>query len=634
VDLRRFLDLYAAETQEHLRLLNRGILDLESVDAARATDEAFRAAHTIKGLSAAMGYSGVTDLAHGLEDCLAELRAGRLAADDTVVDQLLETADALERAIAAAIEAGPTTPPDSMADDFAELVGDASLVSGSGLPSHSPAPLAGAPPAPAGRRGERAVRVRLRADAPIKSARAVLVLKAAERTGELRAHEPAVFTDDFDGTLTLVFGPDVSEAEAEAAILSAGDIETVIWGPRASAAPSPTIGMARERAALAAPPPRRAAHMRIDPAHLDHLAEGIAEASVLHARLQQATATAESGVAGMVDRLGTLLSELQRTILVMRMVPVSELFDRFPRLVRDAARALDKQVEFRMEGADIQLDRAILEEMVDPLVHLLRNAVDHGIEPPSARVAAGKAGRGDLLLRAERERSSVLLQVIDDGHGIDRGRVFAAARAAGILATDSPDDDIGDDELLRLLSQPGFSTAVQVTEVSGRGVGMDAVVARIRSVGGAITLETRPGSGTTFSLRLPLTLALVQALRVRVGGDDYAIPLTHVSEAVELTDVMTAAFRGRESLRLRNELLPLVRLRSVLGSGGEADETAAVIAEIGERRAALAVDELIGREQILVKSFDPAVGMLPYFSGATLLADGRPALILDPLSVM
>jgi two-component system chemotaxis sensor kinase CheA len=631
VDLRRFLDLYASETQEHLRLLDRGILDMESVDATRATDEAFRAAHTIKGLSAAMGYGGVTELAHRLEDRLSQVRAGTLQPTEDVIDDLLAAADALDGAIARAIADGPpaeASPADGGASDRradAERSPSARAKQGAVAGDDGQAP-------PLGRRGERAAHVRLSDDTPIKAARAVLVVKAAERTGELRAYEPGIFDETFDGALTLVFGPDADESAAEAAIFSAGDVAAVTWGPRKSASPSPTIAMARARAAEAAPP-RRSAQIRVDPGRLDHLAEGIGEASVLHARLLQATANAGTRVEHMVDRLGALLTDLQRTIFAMRMVPVSEVFDRFPRLVRDAARAADKHVDLRVEGADIELDRAILEEMVDPLVHLLRNAVDHGLESSEERVAAGKSARGDLLLRAERERTSVKIQVVDDGRGVDAARVVARAKAAGLLPAEAEERQ-SDDALLRLMSRPGFSTAERVTELSGRGVGLDAVVARIRALGGAISMASRRGEGTTFTVRLPLTLALAQALRVRVAGEDYAIPLTHVTEAVELADVMTVAVNGRETLRLRDELLPLVRLRTVLRTGGEQTERAAVIAEIGDRRAALAVDELVGREQILVKSFDAAVGMLPCFSGATVLADGRPALILDPLSVM
>jgi two-component system chemotaxis sensor kinase CheA len=474
--------------------------------------------------------------------------------------------------------------------------------------------------------------VRLRDDTPIKAARAVLVVKAAERTSELRAYEPGLFDESFEGALTLVFGPDVNEAAAESAIRSAGDVESVIWGPGRPSTPVPAVAAPRARAAEAVPP-RRSSQIRVDPGRLDHLAEGIGEASVLHARLQVATASAGPLVESMVDRLAVLLTDLQRTIFAMRMVPVSDVFDRFPRLVRDAARAAGKHVDLRIEGGDIELDRSILEEMVDPLVHLLRNAVDHGLEPSADRVAAGKTARGDLLLRAERERTSVQVQVIDDGRGVDVARVVARAKATGLLSADASDQQ-GDDVLLRIMSQPGLSTTDQVTELSGRGVGLDAVVARIRTLGGAISMASRRGEGTTFTVRLPLTLALAQALRVRVAGEDYAIPLTHVTEAVELADVMTAAVNGRETLRLRDELVPLVRLRAVLRAGTGDTESAAVIAEIGGRRAALAVDELVGREQILVKSFDAATGMLPYFSGATVLADGRPALILDPLSVM
>ncbi|MEX0907775.1 MAG: chemotaxis protein CheW, partial [Gemmatimonadota bacterium] len=288
---------------------------------------------------------------------------------------------------------------------------------------------------------------------------------------------------------------------------------------------------------------------------------------------------------------------------------------------------------FVVEGDDVELDRAILEEIGEPLVHLLRNSVDHGIETPEQRVAAGKTAKGRIRVWAERERSSVRIVVEDDGRGVAAEKVVARARAAGLLEPEAS-GDVTDEELFRLLSHAGLSTAEQVSDVSGRGVGMDVVVSRIRALGGAIEMRTWPGSGTAFHIRLPITLALALALRVRIGDEEYAIPLTHVSEAVELQP-HAFLLDGREMLQLRDEQMPLVRMRRRLRvppDGGT--EQAAVIAEMGDRRAALAVDELIGREQILVKTFDPVAGMLPYFSGATMLADGRPALVLDPLSVI
>jgi two-component system chemotaxis sensor kinase CheA len=314
------------------------------------------------------------------------------------------------------------------------------------------------------------------------------------------------------------------------------------------------------------------------------------------------------------------------------MFPVGMVFERMPRVVREAARAVGKSIRLTMEGTDIELDRALLDELVDPIVHLLRNAVDHGIEKQDERARAGKPARAEIRLCAERERASVRIEVHDDGRGMARERIAEKAATLGLRVAAA--DAMTDEELLRVLAHPGLSTADEVTEVSGRGVGMDAVVQRIRTLGGALSMRSEEGAGTTFTMRLPLTLALAHALRVRVGPEDYAIPLTHVCEVVELQDVHVAAVGGRETLRVRDDLLPLVRLRQVLGIRGVGTETAAVIAENGERRAALAVDALLGREQIVMKGYVSPRDALPLFSGATLLADGRPALVLDPLSVV
>jgi two-component system chemotaxis sensor kinase CheA len=411
-----------------------------------------------------------------------------------------------------------------------------------------------------------------------------------------------------------------------AELCAAPDVAEVIIQPKGVAAVTRAVDhQQRKRAALAR-------LVRVDQNKLDHVGGGVGELSVLHSRLNE-LARGNLAFERIVDRLGVLVDELQDAVLAMRMVPTGDVFDRFNRLVRDVARSVGKDIDFQIEGRDIEVDRSILDEIVEPLVHLLRNAVDHGIEGPVGRIEAEKAPRGRLTLRALRERSSVIIEVEDDGRGIDAENVIAQARKAGIpVQADS--NTIMPDELLRILSHPGFSTAEHVTDVSGRGVGMDAVLTRIRALGGAINLNTQPGQGTTFRIRLPITLAVAQALRVRVAGEDYAIPLTHVAEALLLENSVVQQRGGREVVRLRGELLPLIRLRRVLGSEDNEVESAAVVAEVGERRSALAVDELVGREQILVKEFDGAVGTLPIFSGVTLLADGKPALVLDPLSVV
>lgn len=616
MDLRRFVALYVSETQEHLRLLSRSLLAMEQGAGSGAVDEAFRAAHTLKGLSAAMGYRAVADQAHHLEDTLERMRAGSLAADPEIIDELLTAADALQAAIEVAVE---TETPEIDGGESRQMSNGAQALVDSLAPSTHAAT-------------EMSVRVRLREDAPIKAARAMLVVRGLQMGWQVLRTEPAEFDDDFDGDFRVIMDPAADQGAIEAAILGAGDVESVIF----ESAAAPAAAKAEMKAAPVRSEAARVRHVRVDQRRIDQIADGIGEMSVLQTRLEREVG--ERSVAGeMVDRLSTLLSDLQHAVLSVRMVPIGEAFERFPRVVRDAARRLGKQIDFRIEGEGIEIDRSILDDIVDPLIHLLRNAVDHGIESVEEREIAGKPPRGMLVLRAERERSSVKLMLQDDGRGVRRESVLAKARAAGLVDASGP-AELDDDDLLHLMAHPGLSTAEEVTELSGRGVGLDVVVARIRSLGGAIDMTTKTGAGTTFTLRLPITLALARALRVRVAGEDYAVPLTHVTEAVELDGGVETGLDGSEGVRLRDELLPLVRMSTVLDvaqvGGAAGAERAAVVAELGQRRTALAVDEIVGHEQILVKQFDAAVGTLPIFSGATLLADGRPALVLDPLSVI
>jgi two-component system chemotaxis sensor kinase CheA len=334
-----------------------------------------------------------------------------------------------------------------------------------------------------------------------------------------------------------------------------------------------------------------------------------------------------------VGQTGRLIGDLQDEIVAARLVPVSQVFDRFPRLVRDVARATGKDVDFRIEGKDIELDRSLLEELGDPLVHLLRNAIDHGIESPADRIAAGKAARGRLVLSASRDRSAVLIRVEDDGRGIDRAKVREYAAVQGLAEGNK--SELGDEDLLRLISRPGFSTADRVTDVSGRGVGVDAVSTRVRQLGGTVEMRTVAGEGTSWTLRLPLTLAIVRALLTRVGDEFYALPLTHVTETLDLLSSAQQTVRGTEVLMLRNDVLPLLRLRRLVELPDEnvAQPQVVVIAR-GERRAGVLVDELVGQQEIVVKQFEPVRDALPLFSGATILADGAPALIVDVGSLL
>ena len=630
MQLSRYLDLYLTETQEHLRGLDRSLLRLEQSSDPAALEEAFRSVHTIKGMSASMGFAAVADLAHELEDRLDAVRQGSAQVDQELIDVLLEGADRLGRGVDVAV---------------ASHHGDAEDTAVVPVEDARTAPATQAPQrrrrvadAPDGAR--LIVRVHFQRDAPLIAARATLGIRNANGIAPVLATDPKEPGDAFDGELTLFVGGEPKQDELAAAIRSAGEVVSVDFEELTPE----KIADARARAAAAkagkAGVPgavehgeRRGRFLRVELRNLDHLADGIAELAIVQRGILMATAAGElDRLTDLNARAAHLVQELQTGILAVRMVPVREMFDRFPRVVRDTARRMERLVDFRIEGHGIELDRTILDEIADPLVHLLRNAVGHGIEPPAERIAAGKSQRGTLTLIAERERSRVLIRVIDDGRGVDRAVVRRKGIEMGLLPPDSP-AELDDRELLRVMSAPGLSTAESVTDVSGRGVGLDVVAERVRALGGSLDLRTRPGHGTTFDIRLPITLTIAQALRVQVGGENYVIPLTHVAEAVQIRPGMSERAAGVEMLRLRDEVMPLLRLDERLGLRVNDSSAGAVVIEVGERRTALVVDRLVGKEQIVIKEFDTAKGTLPIFSGATLLADGTPALVLDPVSV-
>ncbi len=368
---------------------------------------------------------------------------------------------------------------------------------------------------------------------------------------------------------------------------------------------------------------------RVDLRHLDALLELTGELVIARDRLLQLhESTADRPVRAAVQDLARIVSALQQEVLAARMVPVGQVFDRFPRLVRDLARSLDKPVAFEMTGRELALDRSMLEAIGDPLVHLLRNAVDHGLERAEERTAAGKPAIGRVHLSAARERDAIVIAVSDDGRGIDRARVRDRAMADGRL--DGAIGALSDDALIALLAQPGFSTADRVTAVSGRGVGIDVVASRVRAMGGRLDVSSEAGAGSTFTLRLPLTLAIVRALLVEVADRTYAVPAALGVEAVEFDDVDRLEEDGDERVVVRSEVLPVVRLRRLFGEASGADAgSQLLVVEAAGRRMACSVDAVLGQQEIVVKRLDAVRGAAALFSGATILGDGSPALIVD-----
>jgi two-component system chemotaxis sensor kinase CheA len=384
-----------------------------------------------------------------------------------------------------------------------------------------------------------------------------------------------------------------------------------------------------------APAQKTPRHIRIDSKRLDTLMNVVGELVIARDRIAKiAEQLGDESLLEATLRASQILATLQNEIMTSRMVPVWQVFERFPRVVRGTARSLGKEVEFRIEGREIELDRSMLDEMGEPVLHLLRNSLDHGVETPADREKAGKARVATLILTAERDRATVLIRVTDDGRGIDQARVLPRAKKLGIVEQGTT--TLSEQELVSIISRPGFSTAEKVTEISGRGVGFDIVATRVRALGGSLEVHTDAGLGTSVSMRLPLTLAISRALLARVDKEVYAIPLTHVLETFSLSQPMLLDSKGKQVVAIRDDLFPAIWLRERVGLAPAAMAASGqvVLIELAERRAALIVDEFIGQQEIVVKQFDGVNASKTLFSGATILGDGTPALIVDASSLL
>jgi two-component system chemotaxis sensor kinase CheA len=649
MDLSRYAELFLTESQEHLQAVNEALLELErgGFDAA-VVDRFFRAVHTIKGMSATMGYDAVAQLSHEMESLLSEVRDGSRGLDGDLLDPLFRATDALEQAVndSAAGHADHVNVTDAIA-------AISSLRSSGGIPATGDrrkarrtqettvvAPGASGP----------AFVVQLRKDTALPGVRAFLIIERLRQFGKILHIDPAkerIQDEGFDGLFAITIQTAKPHTEILEVIRAVGDVQSAAMASEAAVRDNsaPTAAPASDEGAVAhgtkvvpdsrpRPERRGVKHVRVEQRRLDALMNLVGELVIAKGRLmQRASVLADTELEDALSVASRQISELQNEIMASRMVPVWQVFDRFPRLVRDAARSLNKKVDFVMEGREIELDRSLLEEIGDPLVHLLRNAVDHGIEGEADRVAAGKSATGRLVLSASRDREAVLVTVSDDGRGVDRDRVAHKAREMNLLAGDPA--ELTDEQLLSVMSTSGLSTAAQVTDISGRGVGVDAVITKVRSLGGNVELRTALGEGTSVTIRLPLTLAIIPAMLARAADEIYAFPLTHVAETVEVDAAAFRTVRGVPVTVLRGEVLPLLWLREVVQLPAAAgDSGQLVVLEVASKRAGLIVDELVGQQEVVVKQFDAVRGGLSVFSGATILGNGELALIVDVGSII
>ncbi len=616
----RLLTLFLSEGRELLDRVDAELLVLERApDSRAAIDAVFRAFHSLKGMSATVALTDTTTALHAGESVLETARTeGQLPARH--VAALLSLVDAVRRALDAA-EWGDVPPPAlRIAASAIEALGvRAPEARGGSRARARSARVVTRATAVEGARWR--VDVRIADDAAIPLARSTVVLRKLHALAPVLGVAPDDETraeDAWDRRLTVWIGDDGSQRTLDAtsiadAVRSAGEVAE--------------CHVTREvRGDVTAREPAATQTVRIPVERLDELLDVVGELVLARDRLQRhLRPTADDAGLQVLDEASKLIAQLRDAILRSRMVPLSQVFDRFPRHVRDTAQALGKEIDLVLEGRELEVDRSLLDELSDPLLHLLRNAIDHGLERPAERRAAGKPERGRLVVRAVRDGAMVAVTIADDGRGVDRAKVAAQARAHGVADAESlADDDRG---LLQLLARPGLSTASTVTALSGRGVGVDAVQNRVQALGGRLELATATDTGTVITIRLPLSIAMLRTLLVRVADETYAVPLAHV-HSTHLVETSPTA--GSTSIAVAGERLRLVSLRAHLGLAARDDVSGhLVVIDCAGERVALQVDACLSQHEIVIKPLQRVRGSASKFSGGTILPDGVPSLILD-----
>lgn len=718
METNQYMDMFLDESHEHLQSLNDGLLGLEdNAEDLSILNEIFRNAHTLKGMSATMGYNKIAELTHEMEDVLDMLRKEQLKVTGDIIDTLFKCIDSLEQMINNVANGDPEDLID-VSDLVAKL--SAILRGEDGAPAKAtetstPAPAVQETPAAptaavssdipvelseteknliaeAEKTGMHGIylKVTLTETCLLKSARSYMVMNALEEVGEvIRTIPPAedLEQEAFERSFEVILITASEEEIIRDAVLGVSEIENaetqiIKFGATAAPAPAPTpapvveqksASTAMATAPTPAPAPKSSApankpapapaggggqqtaaqnaaaqnaaaqkkshagqSVRVDIEKLDTLMNLMGELVINKVRLEQIGQTHRlSELTETLEQMDRVTTDLQNIVMKVRMVPVSQVFNRFPRMVRDVTKELNKEINLTIEGEDTELDRTVIDEIGDPIMHLLRNSLDHGIEMPDEREAKGKPRVGEVGLIARHEGNNVVIMVTDDGKGIDANVIRRKAVEKGLF-TQEEVDSMEDADAVRIVFLPGFSTAEKISDISGRGVGMDVVKSKIESLSGQVDVETHVNEGSIFKIKLPLTLAIIQAMLVQVQNEMYAIPLASIDStlSVQPSDIRTV--QNNEVIVLRGEIIPIIRMEETLMVPHVKDthELFVVVVHAGDSKAGIVVDKLIGQQEIVIKTLGNLFMGLKMFSGATVLGDGRVALILDVATML
>ncbi len=646
MEISQYLSVFMDECQEHLLTLNQSLLELEhNPDSSGILDKIFRAAHTLKGASATMGFNKMADLTHAMEDVLSKLRAKDLLVTAEIMNTLFEAVDLLE----------------TLTNKIGEGK-EEDIEIGSVVQELRHFVTAETIPAKGDRRQKLQLRyletereqiqaavdqgakiyhvdVTLAEDCLLKGARVFMVLREIEKKGTIIRSIPTIKDledENFDLRFIIGIISSASAEEIHKVVYNISDVSKVV----VEAVQLDQLQMEKRSQDVTDHDKTKVSSnptVRVEIKKLDDLMNLVAELVISRSRLESLGSSIRSkDLDEVVEQVGRLTLDLRDSVLKARMVPVETVFSRFPRLVRDVSKELGKQIELEIYGGETELDRTVIDEIGDPLVHIIRNAIDHGVEGIEDRLKANKPEQGKITLNAYQEGNNVVITVSDDGRGFDAQKVREKAVRLGLVAPEVA-AELSDEQIFDFTFLPGFSTAEKVTDLSGRGVGMDVVKTKVDSLGGLVHIESTLGEGSKLVIRLPLTLAIIQTLMVQLGKDVYAIPSSYIDQITSLNQEDIKRIRKQEVFMLRGEVVPLIRLQDILdvpdAKNNYFNELDVVVLRVGERLIGCVVDTLLRQQDVVIKSLGGFLGSIKGIAGATILGDGRVALILDIRSV-
>ena len=686
MDVSQYLQIFIEESKDNLQALNENLLNLENNPTDTETlNGIFRVAHTLKGMAGTMGFVKMQKLTHTVENVLSEIRAGNLAVNSNIVDILFQSLDALENYVEEI-----TNTSNEGNEDYADIISAlGKIIENENNPNAQPvvvetkqeeskaneatdqASVEGLITLPESQElvknnaismGMNAFQINivLSTNCVLKSARAFVIFTELERLGEIIHCVPStqdIEDEKFENEFKIVFVTKESKQKVEETILGVSEIETVAVLQFTSTA-TVTEESKKEEKAVAAPVEEHKANpgnnehphgqnqkqqisnktVRVNIDRLDTLMNLVSELIIVKTQLEGldiGSSEVESNYNDSVEYLERITTSLHDAVMKVRMVPVETVFNRFPRMIRDVSRKLNKEIDLVMSGEETELDRTVIDEIGDPLIHLLRNAADHGLETTEERINLGKPRRGTIKLQAYQDGNSVMIVVEDDGKGININKVKNKAIDKGTITKEEA-ATMTEKEIIELLFKPSFSTAEKISDLSGRGVGLDVVKSKITALGGHVEVETEWGKGSKFIVRLPLTLAIIQALMINVADDKYAIPLSNIQSIEDIYKEDIKLVQNQEVIVVRDEIIPIIRIRSVLGLPEEEDKDMmmGVIVKKGEKQVGFIVDSLIGQQEIVIKSLGKYLSGIDIIAGATILGNGEVALILDVNSLI